>query len=122
MSLDLICGVCSSTNSSKTFLRSVTSISHAFKISEADGLSNRAKSRCSTVTNSCFLCLASIKAICRVTSNSCAIITIILLPLNIVEDAGSLWQEKLPEKLLLKQYLLDKSHKHLYLCCEQPTL
>ena len=46
----------------------------ARRASAADGLSSSASSRCSTVMNSCRFCLASTKAMCKLTSSSCAII------------------------------------------------
>ena len=48
-------------------------IAHALITSDADGLSSRANSRCSTVMNSCRCCRASTKAMCRLTSSSWAI-------------------------------------------------
>jgi hypothetical protein len=54
--------------------------------SAAEGLSSMASSRCSTVMNSWRFCRASIKAICKLTSNSWAIID--FPPSRIAADAG----------------------------------
>jgi hypothetical protein len=50
----------------------------ARRTSAAEGLSRSASRRCSTVMNSWRFCLASTKAMCRLTSSSCAIISVFL--------------------------------------------
>src|SRR6185436_7683454 len=68
-------GVCSVTNSVRSFLSSSMSAAHARRTSEADGLSSNASRRCSTVMNSWRFCRASMKAMWRLTSSSCAIMS-----------------------------------------------
>jgi hypothetical protein len=55
-------GVCCITKSASAFFSSSILAAHAFSTSEADGLSQSASSRCSTVMNSWRFCLASTKA------------------------------------------------------------
>src|SRR5688572_12550963 len=67
-------GVCSAMCCVR-FLRSSSMLApQARSTSAAVGLSSRARSRCSTVMNSWRFCRASTKAMCRLTSSSCAII------------------------------------------------
>src|SRR5262249_37113714 len=68
-------GVCSVTNSVRSFLSSSISAAHARRTSEADGLSSNASRRCSTVMNSWRFCRASMNAMWRLTSSSCAIMS-----------------------------------------------
>ena len=60
--------------------KSSMSAAHARSTSDADGLSSSASSRCSTVMNSWRFCLASMKAMCRLTSSSWAIIYLFFPP------------------------------------------
>ena len=66
-------GVLSLMKFESDFRRSSILAAHARKTSAALGLSSRASKRCSTVMNSCRCWRASTKAICKLTSNSWAI-------------------------------------------------
>src|SRR5690349_16219211 len=67
-------GVCCITKSESAFFSSSIFAAQAFSTSEAEGLSQRASSRCSTVMNSWRFWRASTNAMWRLTSSSWAII------------------------------------------------
>ncbi len=72
-SVPATCGVLSLMKFVKDLRRSSMLAEQARKTSAALGLSSKASSRCSTVMNSCRCCLASTKAMCKLTSSSWAI-------------------------------------------------
>src|SRR5574343_278624 len=71
-------GVLSDTKLVSVLRRSSILTAQARSTSAAEGLSSSASSRCSTVMNSWRACRASTNAMCRLTSSSCAIISVFL--------------------------------------------
>src|SRR5471030_672915 len=103
-------GVLSPIKLVRVLRRSSILTAQARNTSAADGLSSSASSKCSTVMNSCRACRASTNAMCKLTSNSCAII----LPPSRTAGGGLPCAHALKRTRLGTGYIFGKHAAHSF--------